>query len=178
MITIKKTFEVDTQGEEKKVFTPVTLTAFAIWLVEAINNKTVSPLYIDGKRFAWRSKVPAFAITEAQANGDVDRIYFSGQQKGMDFLHARELIDKIEDIAADSGDLLDDTYPGFTDHPNDSSRSRYQVTLFNDDKLLGYVDTARGKSILPVALKLNKELDGYELVETDLIVDRPWWDFN
>lgn len=165
MITVKKTFEVDMQTDLKKVLNAEQVTGLAIWLVEAINNKDVKPLYFNKTRFVWREP-------------EHELIYVTGQQNAMNFLHVRELVDKIEHIAADSGDLLDDTYPAFVDHPNDNYQSRYQILPFNNNKLLGFVDTKNEKSILPIALRLNEELGGYELVESNSITTRPWWDFE
>ncbi|QYN79916.1 hypothetical protein PQD71_gp023 [Kosakonia phage Kc263] len=165
MITVKKTFEVDMQNDLKKVLNAEQITALSIWLVEALNNKDIPPLYFNKTRFVWREPEHEF-------------IYVTGQQNGMNFLHVREMLDKIENLAGDSGDLLDDTYPAFTDHPNDNHQSRYLVIFFNNGKLLGFVDTREGKSVLPIALRLNEELGGYEVVESHSITTRPWWDFN
>lgn len=178
MIKVIKKFEVDTQGEFKHMLTSEQLTAFSIWLVEAINNRDAKALYFDDVRFAWRERVPEFAMAPANVDLDLnERIHIRAQQHGMDLLHARNLVDVIEELA-DKEELLDDTYPGFGNHPSEGHQAgRYQVTVFNDDKLLGYVDTHNGKSILPVALKLREDTKGYDIDLSDK-VDRPWYTFK
>lgn len=159
MINIINLFELEV-GTVKKKLTAEELTALSIWLVEAINNRDVAPLYMQGVKFVYRRST--------HADETMDFLYFAGQPTGMTMLWARELCDKIVALA-NKELLLDDVYPDFVDHP--FHNATYQVKEFlaesNKAKLLAYVDTSRfgfSRAILPVALALSKDKAGYEMV--------------
>lgn len=160
MIEVITTFKVNLGSEIKATLDVKQITALSIWLVEAINNPDVLPLHFNTPKFAWRHE---------------DYIHFHNVFDGMDFLKARELVDKIESLI-DEGCMLDDAYPAWNDHPltPEGCIARYQVLPFHDGSLLGYIDTQVMKPILPIALGKIKDGTGWKVVEGKPPTTRPW----
>lgn len=146
-IEVVKMFKVPFDGVMQfKKLDAVSLTAVAIWLVEAIHNPDVPPLVFKEYPFIWR-------VNPEQGE---PHISVEGLQFGFDLKYARELLDAIEALA-DEDQLLDDTYPSWYEHVAAANGGflEYQVTMLTDT-LLGYVSVSRNNvSLLPVALQLH-----------------------
>lgn len=150
MITPIIKFNVPFGGSlQSKELDQYELTALSIWLVEAINVPQTLPLFLNGTKFIWRVE-DYFRVKDLEIS--------------INMLEAREIVDEIEKIP--EAFMLDDTYPGWYDHPNANSPLpvyyRHQVLQFNEGRL-GYLDTEKGhRSILPVLLYLRSNKDGWD----------------
>lgn len=156
-IEIIKTFKIPfgTQFEYKKL-DAVTVTALAIWLVEAIHNPNVPPLVLKDTSFIWRTNNV----------GDEPVIFVEGLKTPVTLKHARELVDEIEKLA-NNDHLLDDTYPSWYDHAAEQGElpGGYQVAMFTKT-LLSYVSLSRNKvPVLPVALQIHGDNEYYTIVK-------------
>lgn len=149
-------FEIEIGGPlQTRSLDKTYLTALAIWLVEGIHNPDVHPLAFAKDPFIWR------------VNPEKGEPYFkvSGCDVGMNMLEARELLDEIE-LLASCDALMEDTYPSWWDHPNEhmsGAEDRYTVRTL-ENGLLTYIDNYVNKSILPIALKLDKDDSIYKFI--------------
>lgn len=149
-------FEIEIGGPlQTRNLDKVHLTALSIWLVEGINNPDVHPLTFRKDPFIWR------------VNPEKGDPYFkvAGLEMGMNFLEARELLEDINRLAAREL-LMEDMYPAWFEHPKEhmsGEDGRYKVRTM-ENGLLSYIDNHGDRSILPIALKLDKDDTVYKFI--------------